>query len=402
MLKSGMKKQLMKLLAVMAAVSMAAPAYGLTIVPTFDSSITNNLNGPAMVTAINAAIRVLQTNIADNFTVYIHFTNDPTVDLGQSVTWGSSYLYSDYLSALKNSAADANDTNAISKLPNSPTDPLIGGTNIHLTLALARHLGLDFVEGPDGFDSTISLNTTIMNITRPPGNPDNYDMQGVVAHEMDEVLGSSSGLPNTNIIWAMDLFRYTTNLARTFTTNGDNAYFSVDGTNLWARFNADPGGDYGDWWSQSDIFWAPPAIAPHPQVQDAFGNPGTIEDSGPNELAMLDAVGWTLTAPVPVAAPKLWIIPSGMGQITLLWPDSFSGYVLQERTNLMSGSWAASASGSTNPAVITVTGKQKFYRLYNSNPPVVSEVVEANTTPVLSKRTAPLQLVTRILLPSQP
>jgi hypothetical protein len=394
-----MKKTMRKILCAAAVWGVAMQAFSLTVVPTFDGSITNDPNGVAMQAAINAAIHVLQTNIADNFTVYIHFTNDPSVSLGQSSTWGGPYLYSDYLAALKSTAADANDTNALSQLPNSPTDPLIGGTNLHLTLALARHLGLDTGEGPDGFDSTIQLNTTLMNFTRPPTNPNNYDMQGTVAHEMDEVLGTSSGLPSTNIIWAMDLFRYTTNLVRTFTTNGDNAYFSVDGTNLWARFNTDPGGDYADWWSSTG-FWAPPGITPHPQVQDAFGNPGTVEDLGPNELAMLDAVGWTLTSPVPVAAPKLWIVNNGAGQITILWPDSFSGYALQECTNLTAGSWVASASGTANPAVITITGGQKFYRLYNASPVVVPEIAR-EIAPVQSKRTAPLQLVTRIYLPGR-
>jgi hypothetical protein len=117
---------------------------------------------------------------------------------------------------------------------------------------------------------------------------------------------------------------------------------------------------------------------------------------------MLDAVGWTLTSPVPAASPTLWVVNGGARQITLLWPDSFSGYMLQERTNLMSGSWVASATGTTNPATITLTGKQKFYRLINTNPPVIPEVVQANVLPVQSRRTSSLQLVTRVFHPSQP
>jgi hypothetical protein len=397
-----MKRLQMKLLAGMAVFGIAIPAYSLTIVPTFDSSITNSPNGPAIVAAINGAIQTLQTNIAGNFTVYIHYTNDPAAALGESETWGNTYSYPAYLAALKSSAADANDTNAISKLPNSPTDPVIGGTNVYLTLALARHLGLGSGVGPDGFDSTIHLNMALMNFTRPPVNPDDYDLMSVVEHEDDEVLGTSSGLPVTNFIWAMDLFRYTTNLARTFTTNGDNAYFSVDGTNLWARFNMNPDGDYGDFWSDNDEFWAPPGIPPHEQVQDAFAYNGTVRDVGPNELAMLDAVGWTLVSPVPKLAPTLWIVHSGAGQITLSWSVSFTGYTLQERTNLVSGSWVASATGTNNPAVIAVTGKTKFYQLYNPNPPVVPEVVQAETVPVPPTSTSPLQRITRLYRPGQP
>src|SRR6202034_3292031 len=110
-------------------------------------------------------------------------------------------------------------------------------------------LGLDSGEGPDGFDSTIHLNMPLMNFTRPPTNSNNRDLQSVVEHEMDEVLGTPSGLAEGGPIWAMDLFRYTLTLDRTYTTNGDDAYFSVDGTNLWARFNQEYFGDYGDWWS---------------------------------------------------------------------------------------------------------------------------------------------------------
>ena len=135
-----------------------------------------------------------------------------------------------------------------------------------------------------------------MNVTRPSGDPTKYDLQQVVEHEIDEVLGCSSGLPNFTLICPIDLFRYTTNLARTYTTNGDNAYFSVDGTNLLARFNMNAGGDYSDFWS---VFktnrWAPPGTTPHSQVQDAFNTPGVVVNYGVSELAMLDVIGWTLS-----------------------------------------------------------------------------------------------------------
>jgi hypothetical protein len=355
---------LAKFLCGAAVFGLAASAYCLTIVPTFDSSITGDPNAAAMEAAINAAITVFETNYTGTDVVQIDFISDSTVGLGESTTWTSDFSYSSYLTALKSTAADANDTNALSKLPNGTHDPVINGTQIHLTLALARHLGLASGYGPDGFDSTIRLNTTIMNFTRTSINPDDYDMEETCEHEIDEVLGTASHLPTTSDIAAVDLFRYTTNLTRTFITSGDNAYLSVDGTNLWARYNMVSGGDYGDFWSYTD-YWAPPGKTAGPQVQDAFGTSGQYEDIGVNEMAILDVVGWTLAA-----KPVITIARSTAGHLKLSWPTNLlSQFSLQESTNLNSATnWIASVSGSTNPAIVVSSPARKFYRLVGQAP----------------------------------
>ena len=283
----------------------------------------------------------------------------------KAIPWGNGYPYTGFLAALQSKATSVNDANALSKLTNSAVDPILGGNSVYLTLAHARQLGLDTQAGPDGFDSTISLNMTISNFTRSMIDETNYDLQEVAEHEIDEVLGTASSLPDTTNITCIDLFRYDTNLNRSFTTNGDNAYFSVDGTNLWARYNTNPGGDYGDWWSDNLDFWAPLGVRPHAQVQDAFGAPAIFQDLGTNELTALDVVGYTLasaglTAP---SAPKLSIAKSGPGQITVSWPGSGTSYALEETTDLNSRQWALSAGGTVNPATIQLSGTQKFYRL---------------------------------------
>ncbi|NDB75610.1 MAG: hypothetical protein EB141_08195, partial [Verrucomicrobia bacterium] len=200
-----------------------------------------------------------------------------------------------------------------------------------MTLPLGRLLGLTANFGSDGFDSTISLNTTIMNFTRSSIDPNKYDLIATAEHEINEVLGSSSnlgpGTGPTGPIAPIDLFRYTTNLVRTWTTNGDDAYFSIDGTNLLARFNQQPDGDYGDFWSKTGT-WSPPGTTPAAQVQDAFAGPGVFQDEGPNELAILDVIGYTLAS----TRPTLNIAASGVNQVTLSWPSNFTGFVLQERT----------------------------------------------------------------------
>jgi len=391
-----MKKTLNQLLCLAAFAGIAMPACGLTIVPTFDSSITGDPNGAAMMNAINAAVQVVESNILDNVIVNITFKADESVGLGESSTFGTDVSYASFLSALQTHANSANDTNALSTLPNSSTDPVIGGSQIHLTTPQGRLLGLI---NHNGTDSTIKLKMSLMNLTRPPTDPNKYDLEQVTEHEMDEVLGISSALPNTSIVWPVDLFRYTTNLVRTFTTSGDDAYFSIDGVHLLARYNMDSGGDYGDWWSYNfPTNWSPITglTLNYPQVQDAFSGPGNAMDLGAAELTALDVVGWTLAATTTSAPrPTLAIVRSGASQYTLSWSNSFTGFVLQERTNLISGSWANSASGSANPAVIVSTDALKFYRLFQPLAPLVKTSAPATQT----SSTNGLYLVTRAYHP---
>jgi hypothetical protein len=399
-----MKRTLLKLVSCVAVFGFVASSYSLTIIPTFDGSITNDPNGPAMVAAINYAIQVEQSNLVDNVTVKIHFTNDLSVALGQSLTFGTTFPYTNFLAALKKSATSRNDTNGYSLIPNTSTDPLVGTNKIWINLAPARLLGLTSSYGAGGLDSTIMLNMTLMNFSRPLLDLNKYDIAQVAEHEMDEVLGISSDLPDTTVISPIDLFRFTTNLVRTYTTTGDNAYFSPDGTNLLARYNMDPGGDYGDWWSiNSPTNWSPVSgiTLNYPQVQDAFSPPGNALDLGTAELAALDAVGWTLASTVtPVSVPALKLVRSGANQFTLSWTNTASGYVLQESTNLLnSAAWVASATGSTNPAVLVSTATQKFYRLYNA---AASPHVLAKAAVVPSLELAPPSIKIHVSRPWTP
>jgi len=375
--KIKMKLNLIKLVSGLVLWGIATSAYSLTIIPTFDGSITNDPNGVAMTNAINYAISVLQSNFTDNVTVKIHFTNDVNVSLGQSSTVGNDYAYPTFLAALKNSATSRNDTNGYSQIPNTATDPVVGGSSIYLNKAPARLLGLTTTTGRDGFDSTINLNMPLMNFTRPPGDPDKYDLAQVTEHEVDEVLGISSDLPDMTEISPIDLFRYTTNRIRTYITNSDDAYFSADGTNLLARYNMDPGGDYGDWWSVNyPTNWSPVTgnTVNYPQVQDAYSGPGNALDLGSAELAALDVVGWTPAFATANTAPSLKIVRTAANQFTLSWTNTATGYVLQENTNLLtSATWIASATGTTNPAVIVSSTARKFYRLYKAVTPFVAQ-----------------------------
>ena len=361
-----MKKFRFGLLVGAVSLGLITPAYSLTITATFDTSITSATNAAAIEGAINFALKTLQSNIVDNVAVSILFVSDESVGLGQSQTLGEDVDYAAFITALRSHAASLTDTNALKRLTNNTQDPVIGKTTIHLTTAQARVLGIDTTPlDPGLYDSTVSCKMSLMNFNRTSIDPNKYDFIGTVEHEVNEVLGISSGLPSSTNVWPVDLFRYTTNLARTFITTGDNAYFSTDGTNLVARYNMDAGGDLGDWWSVHDTNrWSPAGIGTKTQVQDAYGNPGVYDDLGVSELTALDVVGWTLAVAAPVVSPKITMVRSGTNKFTLSWTNSAS-FVLQESTNV-SKSWITSATGTTNPAVIIASKTNKFYRLFHA------------------------------------
>jgi hypothetical protein len=249
-------------------------------------------------------------------------------------------------------------------------------------------------------------------------------MQSAIEHEINEVLGgggSGCNLGFASYVGATDLFRYATNavnssLSRSWTTSlGDNAFFSLDGTNIWFRFNTGSGGDLGDFWGVAydpntylPDYWSQSGVFPHAEVQNAFATPGFFEysnnfvgypttnsyyentspDLGPNELTMMDVIGWTLIPHLP--PPVLALNLSGANKETISWSASYTGFFLQETTNLNSGSWFTSASGTNNPATVTNGVSHKYYRLYepavSSAEPVVVVAPPAGTNaPVLRK-----------------
>ena len=290
-------------------------SYGLTITPTFDVSITSDANAAAIESTINSAINIYQSTFSDPINVTIQF-KEMTSGLGMSNTWIYKLNYNsgpgDFLPHLISDATSANDFIALSHLPNAVNNPVNGTSTINLKTANIRALGIpgSFPSGlAGGFDGIISLNTSITFPPQPSGSP-NYFLQATAEHEIDEVLGLGSDLPGGgtggffNDPMPEDLYRYDSSGNRNFTTAGDNAFFSIDGTTDLARFNQNSTGDYGDWWS----------TGPHtPQVQDAFATPGATPSLGSAELTALDVIGYTLAAPEPASASCLLL-----GAVTLV------------------------------------------------------------------------------------
>jgi hypothetical protein len=295
-------------LAVAMLFSGAQAHAGLTIIPTFDSSITSLPGAAAIEGAINAAITVLEADISNPITVNIDFQNQNT-GLGNSVSGVYTLSYFDYYNALKAHMTTPDQLSALASLGTAPTssaspNPANGSTSMEIGAPQGRMLGFNtpgVVAGPGGaiFDTIISLNTSI---TSPPNalNGSTYGLQAVANHELNEALGIGglgsfigSGFPGAG---PLDLYRYSAPGVRSFSTVNTNSpfsYFSIDGgASVKSYFNQTPGADYGDWLSD------PIPAGFSPQVQDAFGLQGTNPALGPNELTAFGSIGYQLTSQV--------------------------------------------------------------------------------------------------------
>ncbi|MCA9158153.1 MAG: PEP-CTERM sorting domain-containing protein [Planctomycetales bacterium] len=267
-----------------AAISQPASA-GLTFTTTYDSSVDANARGK-----IDAVLAGYSALFSDNVNVSLKFTNSGT-GLGTSLTYSFAKSYQDFRTALASDASSANDGIALSHLPSGINNPVNSTASISQGRPGWAAIGINVdVSGiANYFDGEIDLNLAEMNYDRIAIDPNKYDLQAVTQHEVNEVLGVISNVGNTDPR-PIDLFRYDSNGNRTFTTAGDDAYFSIDGTTKLARFNQEAGGDYGDFWSAHG--------GNVPQVQDAFSSPGATPNMNA-ELVMLDVVGWNRISNVP-------------------------------------------------------------------------------------------------------
>jgi hypothetical protein len=295
----------------------SAQLNGLTIIPTFDSSITSDPQAATIEATINSAIAAYQTNFSTPITVTIEFQ-----EMGSGVGLsGWSYQtvsYSNYLAALTSSATTTDDATALAHLPNQVDNPANGNPNMALKPAQGRALGFNINPSPGQPDGVVSLNTSVLNLSAAQTNAGKYSLFSVTCHEIDEVLGLGSALdlvktnsePPTGRVFAEDLFRYNSTGARSYTTNSSAAsYFSLDGTTDLAQFNQVASGDFGDWYSY-------PSGAAIPRVQDAFATGGAAPVLGV-ELRVLDAIGYTRVN--GSKAPVFQMVARTNNTITLTW-----------------------------------------------------------------------------------
>lgn len=283
---------------------------GVTITPVYHASFSGNANFAALQVTVNNALAIYSSNFGNNLTLPITFKLDATISGAQSSYGTVGYSYSAYRDALAASATTAADATALANLPAGPTDPVIGSANINVPEALAFTLGLGA--------AVANYGTVSFNLATYQSNPGGF--LGVIQHEINEVLGTASSLPNNTgagvlptTIAPADLFRYATVATRSFTLNlasdtANKAFFrlSPGGANLQEFNNLPNGGDYGDWAANGSF-----AAAPQDQAGDS--NTFTSMSLSTAELSLLDAVGYGV---IPVPEP---------GTVTILASMSLAG-----------------------------------------------------------------------------
>lgn len=274
----------------------------LVINPTFDSSITGDVNAAAIQATINNAIAIYEASFNDPITVNILFRYATTQPNGSALPPGTlafsvSVVYlvpwNTYIASLTADATTANDTTANASLPGAALT-----TNILPSSAGGRAVGLAtppalFANGTLGaggpYDGIVTLNSSQPFKFTRPASAGLYDALRATEHEMDEVLGLGSGINAFSDLRPQDLFSWSAPGTRNTTSSGSR-YLSIDGgtTNI-VGLNQNPSGDFGDWLSGS----CPQAT---PYVQNAFSCDGQTADVTPTspEGINLDVIGYDL------------------------------------------------------------------------------------------------------------
>jgi hypothetical protein len=312
--KISVRNRVLSGLAGAIALAAASQGHAMTVVATFDPSITNDPNAAQIEASINQALG-FYSHFSNPITVSIYFKTDPNLpDLGTSRPTLSRYTYSDYVDLIT-AASAANPSNtvlatAVANLPYGNTPATTGLPFVRTTSASGRALGdptdvgaygADGIFGHGSFDGIVTLDGYPGDLSYGHVGPNQYSGITTIFHEVDEILGvggaGSSLGRSAPAMGQEDLYRYDwfTGLPSYTTDPNAISYFSIDGGyHYWQFFNQDPNGDYADWAGYS---YCDPEF-----VQDSFGCPGNqavfLNLNAP-EVVALQAIGYNLAVPEP-------------------------------------------------------------------------------------------------------
>ena len=209
--------------------------------------------------------------------------------IGESEVFLKLFDYSEILAALSQNAVSSAQLSAINAL----TSFTPSGSN-YVTIAEAKAIGLitdmTAVDGYIGFNSSYQYSYDDSNGV--PGRQ--YDLYGVVAHEMSEVMGRLSLLGYNQAYSGLDLFRYSApGVPCTANNQNQSAYFSDDGgTTVLYYFNTSSTGDFGDLATSSST-----------NAYDAYGVTGEVDPVTTGDLTIMNVLGYNLSSPSPVPTP---------------------------------------------------------------------------------------------------
>jgi len=259
--------------------TLVGSASGLQINLVWDASVKAAANWQAIensiTTAASSLVGALTTakhtviNIAVGFgEVGGHSLSSNALGESSSVNYVTSY------STLTNSLKSIN--NGVSDSLN----PAVSGAQYLIGSAQAKALGLlnPTSSNIDGYIG-ITNNTKYLSFSGTP-SATQYDVVGIAAHEISEVMGRmrvNGTMTNGGKALYSTLDLLTTN--NTFTA-------TINGHTLSNTFNRNSSGDSGDWASSSassDVF-------------NAFSSPGTVGVISPLDLVELAALGYVPTS----------------------------------------------------------------------------------------------------------
>jgi hypothetical protein len=259
---------------------------GLVINVTYDSSVAD---APAGFEAVVASVvQFYESEFTDPVTLNIDVGWGEIAGgsllagaAGESQSYLEGFSYSEIRSALVANATSSAQLSAVNALPASAA---ANGT-YYLTLADATALGLASsgnLDGYVGFDS--SLPFAYNDSSGVPAGE--YDLYGVVAHEIAEVMGRVS-LLDMNAYSALDLFRYS--------GAGGTAYASANGgSTVLNYFNTNPDADLGDWASSAGN-----------DSYDAVSNSGVVNAVTQADLTVMNIIGYDVGTPTPGTPPTI-------------------------------------------------------------------------------------------------
>ncbi len=294
-----------------APITVTTAGSGLAVHITWEASVGN---APSAFTAgVIAAITSFETTFTNAVTIDLDIgfgtianTTMPNGALGESQSYLQYVSYASLVSALASHASDAPDTSVLASLP--ATAPVSG--YLWVTTAQAKALGLATPSGT-GLDGYIGLASNYAFSYGSTVAAGTYDFNGVMSHELTEVMGRlmlTGGTigPYANSYSLLDLMHYSAQGVRDFSASVPG-YFSVNGgaTN-GGNFNTVSGGDAADWASSMGA-----------NSYDAFSNSGIANPITAGDIAEMDAIGWTLASSTPSPSPAPIPAPSPPGAVAI-------------------------------------------------------------------------------------